>query len=249
MADGNDIKTPEQIQASMKAMDEYMEKIKQLAEVEGLLGDSLVGRLESQTIQLHEILDQRHEVRKKNLQTEIDESKKSADYFRDMMEKGTNSNLSQEHLSLLVESNQKAADLYNNIKNLNSEQASMMAKQVDQNYQKITGAEGGTLADPQTPAGAFASAYACGRSGGAVRKPRHRAVATENACFPGVLGPCPSERTACVRHRTPRRGAACWTIPGVGSPGSKRAPGATTQHYTPRQIPRRSPQRYPRPRR
>ena len=73
------------------------------------------------------------------------------------MEKGTNSNLSQEHLSLLVESNQKAADLYNNIKNLNSEQASMMAKQVDQNYQKITGAEGGTLADPQTPAGAFAS--------------------------------------------------------------------------------------------
>ena len=62
MADESDIKTPEQIQASMKAMDEYMDKIKELAEVEGLLGDSLVGRLESQTIQLHEILDQRHEV-------------------------------------------------------------------------------------------------------------------------------------------------------------------------------------------
>jgi hypothetical protein len=157
MADESDIKTPEQIQASMKAMDEYMDKIKELAEVEGLLGDSLVGRLESQTIQLHEILDQRHEVRKKNIQAEIAESKKSADYFREMMEKGTNSNLSQEHLSLLVESNEKAANLYDNIRNLNSEQASMMAKQVDQNYQSITGAQGGTLADPQTPAGAFAS--------------------------------------------------------------------------------------------
>lgn len=156
MADDNEIKTPEQIQASMKAMDEYMQKIKELAEMEGLLGDSMLGRLESQTIKLHEILDQRQEVREKTIESEIAESQRSLRAFEEMKEGGTNAALPREELDLLIQSNQKAVELFTNIKQLNSEQAANMANMVEQNFQTISGSQG-QIDTPKTPEGAFAA--------------------------------------------------------------------------------------------